>query len=365
MPEVVGVPFTVQSPDGPITLERKNGTAVFQGDIVLTEAQVEALRGGKGPAQASSVSASGAGLATLNTMWPSETVYYVVNNTLPSQARVMNAISHWQTFTNLRFVQRTNQNNYVEFVRGTGCSSRLGMTGGRQVITLEDACDSGNIIHEIGHAIGLLHEQTRLDRDSFVRIHWNNIQSGQSHNFERYDQAGHNGFDRGPFDFNSIMMYHPHSFSSNGQPTITRLDGSLFSTQHTALSPGDLNIINWMYGGLYASVQAVETERRQDPWSVYVATDHYVTFWADRGRTVPATLGSVLQLNYFSGRYEVISHWTMLTNLSTTLQPGIHSYYLGNQVTEECLYGANGNPEHVCYSTWLGLREGFNYAGGY
>ena len=45
----------------------------------------------------------------------------------------------------------------------------MGRRGNRQDITLGAGCTVGNCIHEIGHAVGLWHEQSREDRDAFLR----------------------------------------------------------------------------------------------------------------------------------------------------------------------------------------------------
>ena len=57
-----------------------------------------------------------------------------------------------------RFVQRTDQDDYIDIVRGQGCHSHVGKQGGRQEISLGDYC-AGNVgtpIHEIMHALGNL-----------------------------------------------------------------------------------------------------------------------------------------------------------------------------------------------------------------
>src|SRR6185295_2352960 len=99
---------------------------------------------------------------------------------------------------------------------------------------------------EIGHAVGLWHEQSRNDRDRFIRINWGNIQSGLSSNF---NTSGSAGIDFGTFDFESIMLYGSYAFSANGMPTMTRLDGTTFVGMRTGLSTGDRATIDWLYGG--------------------------------------------------------------------------------------------------------------------
>lgn len=74
-----------------------------------------------------------------------------------------------------------------------------------------------NTVHEIGHALGLWHEQSRADRDSYIKILWENIAEDHKYNF---NQHLHDGKDFGVYDYASIMHYGPLAFSKNGEKTI-------------------------------------------------------------------------------------------------------------------------------------------------
>ena len=53
------------------------------------------------------------------------------------------------------------------------------MIGGRQTVSIGRGCEYKGIVqHEILHALGRIHEQSRLDRDSYVIINRQNIKKG-------------------------------------------------------------------------------------------------------------------------------------------------------------------------------------------
>jgi hypothetical protein len=75
------------------------------------------------------------------------------------------------------------ESDYIRITAGnTGCWSNIGRIGGPQDINLqvpECLIKKGSIIHELMHAIGFMHEQSRYDRDDYIDIQWHNIKPGR------------------------------------------------------------------------------------------------------------------------------------------------------------------------------------------
>jgi len=176
--------------------------------------------------------------------WPGRTIPYEVDASLPVPQRVDGAIQHWETNTPIRFVKRTTENDYVSFEPGDGCSSQVGMQLGRQVITLGAECTQGNVIHEIGHTVGLWHEQSREDRDHYIEIDFTNIDPDFIHNF---DQHITDGDDIGSYDYGSIMHYPSNAFAVDpSRPTIKTKNGAQIGQRKT-LSELDAAAVKFLY----------------------------------------------------------------------------------------------------------------------
>ncbi len=220
---------------------------LFQGDIKLNKKDVEEMN-------ADTLLRSA---MVSNRKWTNSNVYYTLNTNLTSQLRerITDAMSHIEQNTYIRFmVKGNNTSDYIEFIRDdsdpgiAGYSDWIGKKGGRQVIGLSETASRGNVIHEIGHALGLFHEHTRSDRDNFIIVNFNVIPSNRQSNYRKYTETGYSGTDYGVFDFNSIMLYS--SIMYEGYSTfamVRKSDGNAFTGQRNGLSPGDISVLLSVY----------------------------------------------------------------------------------------------------------------------
>ena len=151
-----------------------------------------------------------------------------------NQTAMLNAMAEWEAVADVDFRQCPDNECSGAFIHirdstndtcgdpPTPCPSNrsaIGMTGGQQVINITSWCTCFTIAHELGHALGYWHEQSRADRDDFVAVNLGNVCqdccSGGTcdHNF---DTRPAGGGEYGPYDFDSVMHYGLCSWNNCG-----------------------------------------------------------------------------------------------------------------------------------------------------
>ncbi|XP_061197640.1 zinc metalloproteinase nas-6-like [Saccostrea echinata] len=184
--------------------------------------------------------------------WPGKIVpYEIAPNTFSQTERnqINLAIEDWNRETCVVFRERRGESSAVRFENGQGCSSFVGTIGRVQPISLARGCRIRRIVvHEMGHAVGFQHEQSRPDRDGFVRIRTENIPQPVLFNFNKLPTSRVNNFDV-PYDYRSVMHYGARDFSTNGQITVQTIDSRFQNIIGRApgLSYNDIKLANIMY----------------------------------------------------------------------------------------------------------------------
>ncbi|CAF3283894.1 unnamed protein product [Rotaria socialis] len=160
--------------------------------------------------------------------WPNGIVPFDIHASYTNDQKsvIRGAMSEIMKSTNncIRFVERNSSTSvWLRIIPSRGCWSYMGRakSSGPQDLSLQPTgCVYHQVaLHELMHALGFIHEQTRPDRNQYVRIQTENIQSGNEHNFNIFPSTSVSTLNR-PYDYGSIMHYRSDAFSSNGLPTI-------------------------------------------------------------------------------------------------------------------------------------------------
>ena len=103
----------------------------------------------------------------------------------------------------------------------------------------------GIVAHEVLHSLGVWHEQSRCDRDSYVTVNLANVTPGYEHNFDKKCIGSSTVF---AYDEGSVMHYDRFAFSRNGQPTLVSKRGlDHLMGQRSGLGSQDIRTVAWMY----------------------------------------------------------------------------------------------------------------------
>ena len=256
-----------------IAYEVIGGMAVYQGDIILGK-PVDvaagrfsgrfAVRNRQGLRPQSATIAPN--LLSSTGLWPvvngvvrvpytianpaTDPIYPLINDAINKSNSQLAGVVQWAPAT-------TSDVNLVNFDFNTSdmsgsCEAIVGMEGGTQAIGGSGNCTTGTILHEMGHALGLLHEQSRIDRDTYVNYMEQNIDKPQHGNFDIVDP----GADSGLYNYASIMEYGPFSFNRDGvSPTLETIPpGMVLGTDMPQYTTGDLDGIERLYAHVPAAI---------------------------------------------------------------------------------------------------------------
>jgi hypothetical protein len=353
-----------------ITYEVRDGLAIYQGDMILGKAADVAAAAAAGPSAGAkekglhpeSLTIAPNFFATTG-LWPVVNsvvrVPYTITNVNTANTSNINAaiaesnaqlagIVQWEPAT-------ASDVNYVNFdfdpnILTGACEAYVGMVGGPQTIGGSVNCTTVTILHEMGHALGLFHEQSRADRDNYVNYMEQNIDKPNHGNF---DIIGSGGVDSGLYNYASIMEYGPFIFNKDGvSPTLETIPpGMVLGTSLPQYTTGDLDGILRLYAHAPTSI-TVDT----NPSGLQLIVDGtnctapcVFTTWTNGSEhtlSVPATNQTLQTLNgqsYIFGRWNAVqvgtvmepvtSQTVMVTNsygngtlLSPTTSPAVTNY---------------------------------------
>jgi hypothetical protein len=156
--------------------------------------------------------------------WPGGKLIYRFDSsvTAAEQKIFTDSCALWAAAAKVSCVARSSEPVYVVVRSGAGNNSSVGMpSSGLGSITIKDWNNSYIVAHEIGHSLGLDHEQNRSDRDTYVKILIGNVQAGKEHDFDKDPSSENMGT---KYDFDSVMHYKGNAFGkkdANGNVLMT------------------------------------------------------------------------------------------------------------------------------------------------
>jgi hypothetical protein len=183
--------------------------------------------------------------------WPGNRLpFYIGNDVARDAATIRSALEDFQRKLGncIQFIPLSSPSgDYVHVFNGGdgACFSNVGRTGGAQKLSIGQGCANSpaTIQHEFMHALGFYHEQSRPDRDRYIKIDFDRTETPYCNNYMKCQACT----TVTPYNTKSIMQYPSHGFGCNGVPTIFTINNQMIDYNHDVQAT-DIQNIKTLYG---------------------------------------------------------------------------------------------------------------------
>ncbi len=198
-------------------------------DYVIIEGDIQVSRDFYQRLQEAQRSPNAAPIRYEGKLWPNGVVPFEFDSNVSAdnRTRMIDAMAVLEAVANVDFRQCGNNDcdgNYVHIQDSDSNNSHVGMKGtgifdwsGGQDINIFNWNVKFIMVHELLHCLGFFHEQSRSNRDNYIKVNCDNVEDGcgvfssNRVNFKIEDDS--TGY--GSYDFDSVMHYGQCSFSKN------------------------------------------------------------------------------------------------------------------------------------------------------